>query len=59
MIFYKALNKTKSFIEYIKIINFIIYIFISKKNRKEIFNKKYKKEILVEFKSSNNYLIYI
>ena len=29
--FYKVLNKTKPFIEYIKIISFIIYIFISKK----------------------------
>ena len=59
IIFYKVLNKTKSFIKYIKIISFIIYIFVFKKIRKETFNKKYKKRILVGFKSSNNYLVYI
>jgi len=59
MIFYKVLNKVKSFIRYIKIINSIVYILISKKIGKENFNKKYKKGILIEFKSFNNYLIYI
>jgi len=59
MIFYKVLNKAKYFIGYIKIISFIVYIFISKEIRKRIFNKKYKRGILVGFKSFNNYLIYI
>jgi len=48
-----------SFIRYIKIVNSIVYIFIPKEIKKKVFNKKYKKEILIEFKSSNNYLIYI
>jgi len=59
MISYKTLNKTKPFIGYIKIINSIIYTFIPKEVRKKTFNKKYKKEILIGFKSFNNYLIYI
>ena len=56
---YEALNKAKPFIGYIKIIGSIVYTLIPKEIRKEAFNKKYKKEILVEFESSNNYLIYI
>jgi len=56
---YEALNKAKPFIEYIKIIGFIVYTFISKEVRKGAFNKKYKKGILVGFEFSNNYLIYI
>jgi len=59
MIFYKVLNKAKFFIEYIKIINSIIYIFISKEIKKGVFNKKYKKGILIEFEFFNNYLVYI
>jgi len=56
---YKVLNKAKLFIGYIKIIGSIVYTFIPKEVRKEAFNKKYKKGILVGFESSNNYLIYI
>ena len=56
---YKTLNKAKPFIEYIKIISSIVYTLIPKEVRKEAFNKKYKKGILIGFESSNNYLIYI
>ena len=46
-------------IGYIKILKLLVYILNYKVNKKSKLNNKNKKEILIDFKLFNNYLIFI
>ena len=55
---FEFLNNSKPNIDYIRIIDSLAYIF-NTSTKKSKLDSKSKRGILVEFKSSNNYLVYI